>query len=161
MTLVTLASTGPASSSPLDLLQTINFCLVMGFLIDAAYSNWDGPKLYMKQFATLVSFGARVEFQRRKPSVLVALLVTLLICWPQSRSSVTVIHKYFAEETFYKTWLFRYQSWIICFGRVCFITLIEWHLATLNLMIHASSHWANLFKSSWSICWSSDLLIFR
>ena len=63
--------------------------------------------------ATSGSFGARVKFRRRKPSVLVALLVTLLKCRPESRSSVTVISKYIAEETFSKTWLFQIQGIII------------------------------------------------
>ena len=51
---------------------------VLRFHIGAAYSTWRCTKaLYA---ATLVSFGARVKFRLRKPSVLVALMVTLLMC---------------------------------------------------------------------------------
>ena len=86
---VHMYDTGPAASSRLDHLDSINFCLVIG--IPYRYSNWGRTKAWYA--ATLVSFGARVKFRRRKPSVLVALLVTLLRCWPQSRSSVIVIPK--------------------------------------------------------------------
>ena len=69
------ASTGPASS-PLDLLYSINFCLVMR-IPNWCYSTCGRTRtLYA---ATLVSLGAKVKFRRRRSSVLVALLVTCIL----------------------------------------------------------------------------------
>ena len=73
-----------------------------GIQTGAAYSLGRIRGLYA---AALVSLGAKAIFLRRKPIVLVALLVISLICWHHSRSSVIWTPKYLAEETFSKTWL--------------------------------------------------------
>ena len=86
-----------------------------------------------------------LRFLRRRPSILFALLVTLLMCWFHCKSDVIVSPKYLAESVSDKFWLWRvYECTSLCFGRP---TLKMKHLSILNCICHMNSHSAILFNS--------------
>ena len=86
-----------------------------------------------------------LRFMRRRPRILFALLVILLMCWFHCKSDVIVSHKYLAESVSDKFWLRRvYKCTSLCFGRP---TLKMKHLSILNCICHMNSHSAILFKS--------------
>ena len=71
--------------------------LTYGCQMGAAYSNCGRIKVLYA--AAFVSLGAKVKLRRRNPRVLVAFEVISEICWPQSRLSLMVIPRYFADWT--------------------------------------------------------------
>ena len=103
----------------------------------AAYSSLGLIKVL---YATsLVLVVAKAKFLWRKPSALVALEEISEMCWPQSILSEMVISRYLADWTFPKfSCEGNNQKEFVCnadaeslYDRV---TLIEWHLATLNFI---------------------------
>ena len=104
--------------------------------------------------------GANAKLRRRKSIVLVALHEISETCWPQSNLSVIVIPRYLADLTCSNLcWWSEYSNWIWFSGR-CRVTLIEWHLATLNFICQSVSHCARLFRSSCRIWQSMGDFIF-
>ena len=117
----------PAGCCPLNFLFLINLKLSSLGLIKVLYAT------------SLVLVVAKAKFLRRKPSALVALEEISEMCWPQSILSEMVISRYLADWTFPKfSCEGNNQREFVCnadaesiYDRV---TLIEWHLATLNFI---------------------------
>ena len=127
----------------------------------AAYSSLGQTKVL---YATsLVLLGAKAIFLRRKPSVLAALEEISEMCWPQTILSEMVIPRYFADWTFSKFWIWREISKRICLWCWCRVTLIEWHLATLNFICHSASLCPKLVRSSCMIkqSWIEHMFLYR
>ena len=127
----------------------------------AAYSSIDRAKVL---YATsLVLLGAKAKLLRRKPSVLVVLEEISETCWPKSVLSVMVIPRYFADWTLSKVWLCSEKSRRICLWCWCRVTLIDWHLATLNFICQSASHCPKLVRSSCKIkqSWSECIFLYE
>ena len=74
-----------------------------------------------------------------------------------------LIPRYFVDWTFSKVWLCSEQSKRICLWCWCRVTLIEWHLATLNFICQSASNCPKLVRSSCKIkqSWSEYIFLYR
>ena len=95
---------------------------------------------------SLMAVDAMFRFLRMKLRFLLALLLMLLMCSPQSSFSFNVHPRYLVDLTCSKMWLWSLYWWMM----VLRLRVIEmtWHFSGWNSIFHLFSHDASLFRSS-------------